>query len=194
MDRGRARTNLLETIKTTLLQGLDADRGSMIEVVIDGEPTEVYPIHYESDLSAVYSPSTPRPFRVSELKLTDAQGDEIQDLTAMLNLPMRATGVRARPNILNAAGISPYALEDSGSVNCAVYQLSRHLEMPEEQVSAELVNGTVHAATIFQCVGRDARGIEDIGSCSYSRCAHWEIKHCSLVLDLIALVIRKLQL
>ena len=63
MDRGRARTNLLETIKITVLQELDADRGSMIEVEIHGEPTEVYPIHYESDLSAVYSPSTPRPFR-----------------------------------------------------------------------------------------------------------------------------------
>ena len=66
----------------------------------------------------MYRPSTPRPFRYSELKLSDAQGDEIQDQTAMLNLPMRATGARPRPHIINAAGISPCALEDSDSLNC----------------------------------------------------------------------------
>jgi hypothetical protein len=56
----------------------------------------------------------------------------------MLNLPMRVPGAKLRPRLLNAAGISPYALEDSGSVHCAVYQLSRHLEIPEEQVQAEM--------------------------------------------------------
>jgi hypothetical protein len=104
---GRARTNMLDHIKTTVLRELDADRGNMIEVEIDDKQAQVYPIHYESDMTAVYRPSTPRPFRYSELKLTDAQGDEIQDQTAMLNLPMRVPGGKLRPRILNAAGISP---------------------------------------------------------------------------------------
>ena len=47
MDRGRARTNLLETIKTTVLQELDADRGSMINVEIEAKP----PKHTRSTMS-----------------------------------------------------------------------------------------------------------------------------------------------
>ena len=129
---------MLDHIKTTVLRELDADRGNMIDAEIDEQQARVYPIHYESDMTAVYRPSTPRPFRYSELKLTNEQGDEIQDQTALLNLPMRVPGARLRPRILNAAGISPYALEDSGSVNCCVYQLSRHLDIPEEQVQAEM--------------------------------------------------------
>jgi hypothetical protein len=135
---GRARTNMLDLIKSTVLREVDADRGNMTEVEIDDQQAPVYPLHYESDMTAVYRPSTPRPFRYSELKLTNADGNEIQDQTAMLNLPMRVPGGKLRPRILNAAGISPYALEDSGSVNCCVYQLSRHLDIPEEQVQAEM--------------------------------------------------------
>ena len=76
--------------------------------------------------------------RYSQLQLTDGQGNEIQDQTALLNLPMRGDGVRPRPHIINAAGISPYSLEDSGNVNCAVYQLSKHLEIPEETIQADM--------------------------------------------------------
>ena len=137
MERGRARTNMLEAIQTTVLRELDAT-GSTIEAEIDGQEAQVYPIHYESDMTAVYRPGTPRPMRYSQLKLTDGQGDEIQDQTALLNLPMRASGTRPRPHILRAADISPYSLEDSGSTNCCVYALSRHLELPEEQVQADM--------------------------------------------------------
>lgn len=130
MERGRARTNILEAIKTTVLKELDAT-GETVQVEIDGQEAQVYPIHYESDMTAVFRPTTPRPMRYSQLKLTDGKGDEIE-------VPMRAAGTRPRPHILRAADISPYSLEDSGSVNCAVYALSRHLEIPEEEVQADM--------------------------------------------------------
>ncbi len=95
MDNGAARTNMLDHIRTTVLKELDA--GNMMDVEIDGQQAQAYPLHYESDLTAVYRPSTPRPFHYSGLKLTDAQGDEIQDQTVMLNLPMRASGGQAPP-------------------------------------------------------------------------------------------------
>ena len=48
-----------------------------------------------------------------------------------------ASTLRARPNIINAAGILPYALADP-PCNCAVYQLSRYLELQMEQVQSEM--------------------------------------------------------
>ena len=62
----------------------------------------------------------------------DDEGHE--DQRAMLDLPMRGL---ARPNVINAAGIVPWAFHET-DVNCAVYQLSKHLELPQETVQEEM--------------------------------------------------------
>ena len=137
---GAARAGALEEIKRTVLRELDADpqserqAGNYAEIEGLGK---VYPLHYESDVTFVYRPQTPRPFKYSELTLTDGAGKELDDQQALLNLPMRAAP-RARPNIINAAGIVPWAYEEPPGVNCAVWQLSKHLELPLEEVRAEM--------------------------------------------------------
>ena len=81
----------------------------------------------------MYRPETPRPFKYSELTLTDSAGKELDEQQALLNLPMKAAP-RARPNIINAAGIVPWAFKEPPGVNCAVWQLSKHLELPLGEV------------------------------------------------------------
>ena len=93
---------------------------------------KVYPLHYESDVTFVYRPETPRPFKYSELTLTDGAGNELDEQQALLNLPTRAAP-RARPNIINAAGIVPWAYDEP-----PVWQLSKHLELPLGEVQAEM--------------------------------------------------------
>ena len=120
---GAARAGALEEIKRTVLHELDADpqseRQAGNHANIEGLG-KVYPLHYESDVTFVYRPETPRPFKYSELTLTDAAGEALDEQKALLNLPMRAAP-RARPNIINAAGIVPWAYEEPPGVNCAVW-------------------------------------------------------------------------
>ena len=53
----------------------------------------------------------------------------------MLNLPMQ--GAPARPNIINAAEISPYSLVQTRH-NCAVYALAKHCGIPISTIKAEM--------------------------------------------------------
>ena len=92
-------------------------------------------IHYESDTMVGYRPGTPRNFRYSELRLVDGAGKKIEDQRAMLNLPMQ--GAPARPNIINAAEISPHSLVETRH-NCAVYALAKHCDIPISTVKAEM--------------------------------------------------------
>ena len=102
----------LEEIKRTVLHELDADPGQDAGNYANiGDLGKVYPLHYESDVTFVYRPETPRPFKYSELTLTDGAGEELDEQKALLNLPMKAAP-RARPNIINAAGIVPWAFEE----------------------------------------------------------------------------------
>ena len=71
------------------------------------------------------------------MTLTDGAGEELDEQKALLNLPMKAAP-RARPNIINAAGIVPWAFEEPPGVNCAVWQLSKHLELTLEEVQADM--------------------------------------------------------
>ena len=128
--RGEDRARIIQRMKNDVLRLLDKQ-----QVYDDPGLGRLHIIHYESDMMAGYRIGTPREFRYSELRLVDNAGKELENQKAMLNLPMR--GKPARPNIINAAEISPYSLEET-THNCAVYALARHCELPIEEVQADM--------------------------------------------------------
>ena len=70
---GAARAGALEEIKRTVLHELDADpqseRQAGNHANIEGLG-KVYPLHYESDVTFVYRPETPRPFKYMKPRLS----------------------------------------------------------------------------------------------------------------------------
>ena len=83
----------------------------------------------------MYDPGTPREWKYDELRTTvDAAGEVEQQ--AFLDQPMRSP----KPSsIINATGIIPEAFHklDPG-VNCAIYQLSRHLGIEYEIIEEDM--------------------------------------------------------
>ena len=107
-----------EDVLTRLRQGVLAE----IERYRDGEGNIV--VHYESDVTTMYDPGTPREWKYVELRTTvDATGEVEQQ--AFLDQPMCCP----RPSaLINATGIIPEAFDElDPGVNCAIYQLSKHL-------------------------------------------------------------------
>lgn len=107
-----------EDVLTHIRQGILTD----IERYRDGEGNFI--VHYDSDVTTMYDPGTPREWEYGELRTTvDATGD-VQQQT-FLDQPMRSPKPSA---LINATGIIPEAYHqlDHG-VNCAIYQLSKHL-------------------------------------------------------------------
>ena len=86
-------------------------------------------VHYESDAITYYSPSTPRAWKVSELRTTvEDDGGVIQQ--AFLDMPLG----RAKPSsLIDIEGVCLGAFIDlKPGVNCAIYQLSHHLNLSYE--------------------------------------------------------------
>ncbi|MDA8583355.1 hypothetical protein N9L68_03955 [bacterium] len=93
-------------------------------------------VHYESDVTTYHHPDTQRAWKYDELRTTvDASANVNQE--AFLDKPMRSP----RPSaLINITIVVPSAFEElKPGMNCAIDQLSKHLDLPYEEVKSEML-------------------------------------------------------
>ena len=127
----------------TARDGTNADllgrlrRGALNELTRWRDDNGNVAVHFESDVTTYYNPDTPRQWRYSEMRTTvAADGDVTQQ--AFLDVPMG----RPKPScLINVNGVVPEAFEDlKPGVNCAIYQLHKHLNIPYEEIRSVMEN------------------------------------------------------
>ena len=94
-------------------------------------------VHFESDVTAYYNPETPREWRYSEMRTT-IEDNGYPNQEAFLDRPLRSP----KPSsLINVTGVVPDAFDElKPGVNCAIHQLSRHLDLPYEDIQAAMAS------------------------------------------------------
>ena len=92
-------------------------------------------VHFESDVTAWYNPDTPREWRYSEMRTT-IEDNGYANQQPFLDRPMRSP----KPSsLINVTGVIPEAFHElKPGVNCAIYQLSKHLDLPYEDIESSM--------------------------------------------------------
>ena len=92
-------------------------------------------VHFESDVTAWYNPDTPREWRYSEMRTT-IEDNGYADQQAFSDRPMRSP----KPSsLINVTDVIPEAFHElKPGVNFAIYQLSKFLDLPYDDVEAAM--------------------------------------------------------